>query len=78
MNGSHVQPLGTATAPNSELKIRLTNRLRNLVAGALAVHQLLSDSVTVREEAARTLQREAQPGMLPFYNNDWLRSQMVM
>ncbi|EEH92931.1 urea ABC transporter permease subunit UrtB [Citrobacter portucalensis] len=67
MNGSHVQPLGTATAPNGELKkIRLTNRLRNLVAGALAVHQLLSDSVTVRVKAARTLQREAQPGMLPF------------
>ena len=67
MNGPHVQPLGTATAPNGELKtIRLTNRLRNLVAGALAVHQLLSDSVTERKEAARTLQREAQPGMLPF------------
>ena len=31
MNGSHVQPLGTAIAPNGELKkIRLTNRLRNL------------------------------------------------
>ena len=67
MNGSHAQPLGTATIPNGELKkIRLTNRLRNLVAGALAVHQLLSDSVTTRLEAARTLQREAQPDMLPF------------
>ena len=67
MNGSHAQPLGTATTPNGELKkIRLTNRLRNLVAGALAVHQLLSDSVTTRLEAARTLQREAQPDMLPF------------
>ncbi|QMD48036.1 urea ABC transporter permease subunit UrtB [Citrobacter freundii] len=67
MNGPHVQPLGTATAPNGELKkIRLTNRLRNLVAGALAVHQLLSDSVTERRKAARTLQREAQPGMLSF------------
>jgi urea transport system permease protein len=67
MNGPHVQPLGTATAPNGELKkIRLTNRLRNLVAGALAVHQLLSDGVTERGKAARTLQREAQPGMLSF------------
>lgn len=67
MNGSHVQPLGTAAGPNGELKkIRLTNRLRNLVAGTLAVHLLLSDSVTQRSGAARTLQREAQPGMLPF------------
>ena len=67
MNGSHAQPLGTAITPNGELKkIRLTNRLRNLVAGTQAVHQLLSDSVTLRLEAARTLQREAQPGMLPF------------
>ena len=45
MNGSHAQPLGTATIPNGELKkIRLTNRLRNLAAGALASY-LLGDSV---------------------------------
>ena len=67
ISGSHVQPLGTAKGPNGELKkVRLTNRLRNLVAGTLAVHQLFSDSVTKRAEAARTLQREALPGMLPF------------
>ncbi|MDM2931180.1 urea ABC transporter permease subunit UrtB [Citrobacter sp. Cm046] len=67
INGTLVQPLGAVTSPSGELtKIRLTNRLRNLVAGTLAIHQLLSDSVTERVAAARTLQREALPAMLPF------------
>ena len=67
MDGAQAQPLGRATGPDGELKkVRLTNRLRNLVAGTLAVHQLLSDSVTERSAAARILQREAQPGMLSF------------
>ncbi|MDM2935099.1 urea ABC transporter permease subunit UrtB [Citrobacter sp. Cu233] len=67
MNGSRVQSLGASGFPSGELKkIRLTNRLRNLVAGTLAIHQLLSDSVTLRMTAAKTLQREALPVMLPF------------
>lgn len=78
MDGSRVQALGTAAAPDGELKkVRLTNRLRNLVAGTLAAHQLLSDSVTVRADAARILQREAMHGMLPFYSNDWRRKRML-
>lgn len=58
--------LGEQTPPDGELKpIRLTNRLRNLVAGALATHQLVSDSVTLRLAAAKTLQRDASAEVLP-------------
>ncbi|CBG88264.1 urea ABC transporter permease subunit UrtB [Citrobacter rodentium] len=59
--------LGAAQTPAGALKkLRLTNRLRSLVAGALAAHQLLSDSVTERRMAASALQRNAQPAMLPY------------
>lgn len=65
--GTQVVPLGTASSPTGTVKpLRLTNRLRILVAGALATHQLISDSVTQRLAATRTLQRDAQPSMLPF------------
>ncbi|EQB4819259.1 TPA: urea ABC transporter permease subunit UrtB [Citrobacter amalonaticus] len=65
--GTQVVPLGTASSPTGTVKpLRLTNRLRILVAGALATHQLVSDSVTQRLAATRTLQRDAQPSMLPF------------
>lgn len=65
--GSQVVALGSASSPTGALKpLRLTNRLRILVAGALATHQLISDSVTQRLAATRTLQRDAQPAMLPF------------
>lgn len=64
--GTQVLPLGAVAAPDGELKkVRLTNRLRNLVSGALATHQLLSDNVTERAAAASLLQREATPAMLP-------------
>lgn len=56
--------LGAAQSPQGPTKpIRLTNRLRNLVAGALATHLLFSDSVTERTAAVKTLQREATPEM---------------
>ena len=65
--GAQVVALGSASSPTGALKpLRLTNRLRILVAGALATHQLISDSVTQRLAATRTLQRDAQPAMLPF------------
>lgn len=65
--GAQVVALGSADKPAGELKkLRLTNRLRNLVAGALATHQLTSDNVTMRLAATQILQREAQPEMLPF------------
>lgn len=65
--GAQVVALGSASSPTGALKpLRLTNRLRILVAGALATHQLISDGVTQRLAATRTLQRDAQPAMLPF------------
>lgn len=64
--GAKVIALGSASRPAGALKpLRLTNRLRILVAGALATHQLISDSVTTRLTATRTLERDAQPAMLP-------------
>ncbi|MGC6158714.1 urea ABC transporter permease subunit UrtB [Enterobacter ludwigii] len=60
-------PLGETKAAAGQTKaVRLTNRLRNLVATAMATHQLVSDSVTERRAAARQLQRDAQPEMLEF------------
>lgn len=62
--GENLLALGAASAPDGATKpIRLTNRLRNLVAGALATHLLVSDNVTERAAAAKTLQREATPEM---------------
>ncbi|EQA4281907.1 urea ABC transporter permease subunit UrtB [Cronobacter dublinensis] len=58
-------PLGSAVAPAGALKpLRLTNRLRNLAAAALATHRLVSDNVTERLNAARALQRDGDPQML--------------
>ncbi len=58
-----LQPLGAVAAPQGEtLLVRLTNRLRNLAAGALAADLILSDNVTERASAARTLQRGSDPG----------------
>ncbi|MFX4312149.1 urea ABC transporter permease subunit UrtB [Enterobacter sp. 63] len=65
-NGAMVA-LGDATTAEGQPKaVRLTNRLRVLATTALATHQLVSDSVTQRRDAARQLQRDAQPDMLDF------------
>ena len=65
-NGETVA-LGESTAAEGQTKaVRLTNRLRVLAATALATHQLIGDNVTQRREAARQLQRDAQPEMLGF------------
>lgn len=65
-DGAALHPLGEAQSPQGETrKLRLTNRLRNLVAGALATHRLVSDNVTQRWQAARALSRDATPDMLP-------------
>lgn len=66
VTGGKTVTLGEAAQPEGELKpVRLTNRLRNLVSGALATHQLISDNVTERLNAAKTLQRETSAEMLP-------------
>ncbi|MFZ3388365.1 urea ABC transporter permease subunit UrtB [Buttiauxella gaviniae] len=65
-NSSTLTPLGDAKAPTGEVKkVRLTNRLRILAGSALASHRLISDNVTERMQAAKTLQRDAQPDLLP-------------
>ncbi|RPH24784.1 urea ABC transporter permease subunit UrtB [Buttiauxella warmboldiae] len=65
-NGSTLTPPGEAKAAVGEVKkVRLTNRLRILAGSALASHQLLSDNVTQRLQAARSLQRDAPPDLLP-------------
>ncbi|MDG1643439.1 urea ABC transporter permease subunit UrtB [Klebsiella huaxiensis] len=62
--GENLLALGAASTPDGTTKpVRLTNRLRNLVAGALATHLLVSDNVTERGAAVKTLQREATPEM---------------
>jgi urea transport system permease protein len=61
--------LGMATRPEGTLKkVRLTNRLRNLTAAALASHRLVSDNVTERKRAATALMFEATPQMAPLLN----------
>lgn len=64
-NGQPVALNGTSTPEGGLKKVRLTNRLRNLAAAALATHLLISDNVTERLAAAKTLRRDAQPSMLP-------------
>lgn len=62
--GENLLALGAATTPVGITKpVRLTNRLRNLAASALATHLLVSDNVTERAAAVKTLQREATPEM---------------
>lgn len=59
-------PLDAEQAPVGEVKkVRLTNRLRVLAGSALASHRLVSDNVTVRLQAAKDLQRDAEPDLLP-------------
>ncbi|HKN05684.1 MAG TPA: urea ABC transporter permease subunit UrtB [Buttiauxella sp.] len=65
-NASTLTPLGEVKEPTGEVKkIRLNNRLRILAGSALASHQLVSDNVTQRLQAAKALQRDAQPDLLP-------------
>lgn len=62
-------PLLTALAQENlvvgDKKVRLTNRLRILAGSALASHYLISDNVTERLQAAKALQRDVQPDLLP-------------
>ncbi|PXW45418.1 amino acid/amide ABC transporter membrane protein 1 (HAAT family) [Klebsiella oxytoca] len=82
--GENLLALGAASTPDGTTKpVRLTNRLRNLVAGALATHLLVSDNVTERGAAVKTLQREATPEMagllqqrLTVENDSTIKSQL--
>ncbi|GGJ87301.1 urea ABC transporter permease subunit UrtB [Pseudomonas matsuisoli] len=52
---------GNAQPAGTPRKVRLNNRLRNLISAAMATHQLYSDVAADRLTAARELQRKAQP-----------------
>ncbi|HIQ44146.1 MAG TPA: urea ABC transporter permease subunit UrtB, partial [Pseudomonas oleovorans] len=56
---------GEGEANGTPRKLRLNNRLRGLIGVAVASHQLLDDAAAVRLEAARQLQRNTPPTLLP-------------
>ncbi|MFI8607191.1 urea ABC transporter permease subunit UrtB [Pseudomonas sp. NPDC077649] len=56
---------GQAEPNGTPRKLRLNNRLRGLIASALASHQLLDKDAAVRLEAAKQLQRNTPPPLLP-------------
>ena len=64
--GETLSPLEGSAAPQGETqKVWLNNRLRNLIANALSIHRLVSQDSSVRLQAAKSLQREAQADQLP-------------
>ncbi|WP_410013802.1 urea ABC transporter permease subunit UrtB [Sodalis sp. C49] len=64
--GATLTPMEGDAAPTGGVKkVWLNNRLRNLIATALSVHQLVSDDARIRLQAATALQREAQADQLP-------------
>ncbi|MGA4319756.1 urea ABC transporter permease subunit UrtB [Ectopseudomonas hydrolytica] len=56
---------GAAEANGTPRKLRLNNRLRGLLAVAMASHQLLADDAAARLAAAKQLQRNTPPALLP-------------
>lgn len=64
-NGQLTPLEGSAAPAGSTKKVFMNNRIRGLVASALASHQLVSNDVKVRLNAALTLQNSAQQDQLP-------------
>ncbi|XBS71815.1 urea ABC transporter permease subunit UrtB [Acerihabitans sp. KWT182] len=65
-----LSPMEGNTAPVGAVKkVWLNNRLRNLIANALSAHQLVSGDPRVRLQAAKILQRDAQPFQLPLLSD---------
>ena len=65
-NGDQLTPLEGDVKPQGEAKkVWLNNRLRILIANALSAHRLVSTDSTVRLQAAKALQRDAQADQLP-------------
>ena len=56
---------GNTQANGTPRKLRLNNRLRGLVTFAVASHQLLDHDAAVRLTAAKQLQRNTPPALLP-------------
>ena len=64
--GGKLLPLeGNAVPSGNSKKVFMNNRIRGLIASALAAHQLVSDDEKVRLSAALTLQNGAQQDQLP-------------
>ncbi|MFH6599089.1 urea ABC transporter permease subunit UrtB [Ectopseudomonas khazarica] len=64
-DGTWQAAVGEGEANGTPRKLRLNNRLRGLIGVAVASHQLLDDAAAVRLEAARQLQRNTPPALLP-------------
>ncbi|WP_350261508.1 urea ABC transporter permease subunit UrtB [Pantoea sp. BJ2] len=64
--GEALQPLDSAQQPDGDTKkLFMNNRLRVLIASALAAHQLVSDDAAIRLRAAQQLQNDGVADMLP-------------
>lgn len=59
------RPLADASSDDTPRVLRLNNRLRGLLNTALASHALADEDANVRLDAARALQRNAPPALLP-------------
>ncbi|WAJ36920.1 urea ABC transporter permease subunit UrtB [Pseudomonas sp. GOM7] len=68
-DGIWLAATGDATANGTPRKLRLNNRLRGLAAVAVASHRLLADDAALRLDAARQLQRNTPPALLPLLEN---------
>ncbi|WP_437614695.1 urea ABC transporter permease subunit UrtB [Erwinia sp. V71] len=64
-NGKLTPLEGDAAPAGATKKVFMNNRLRGLIASALAAHQLVSDDDAVRLRAALALQTSAQAEQLP-------------
>lgn len=64
--GDALLPLDASPQPDGDVKkVFMNNRLRVLVTGALAAHQLVSDDANVRLRAAQQLQNDGVADQLP-------------
>lgn len=64
--GDALLPLDASSQPEGDVKkVFMNNRLRVLVTGALAAHQLVSDDANVRLRAAQQLQNDGVADQLP-------------
>ena len=71
-----LKPLeGSAEPVGTTRKLRLNNRLRGLLNGALASHALLADDAAARLAAAQQLQKSARPAQLPLLNQRMVAEQ---
>ncbi|WP_420875023.1 urea ABC transporter permease subunit UrtB [Pseudomonas anguilliseptica] len=68
VSGAYQPAEGAAQPVETPKKLRLNNRLRGLIATAVASHQLLVDDPALRLAAAQQLQKSAKPAQLQLLN----------